>query len=564
LVPLVERYSSDGLGAPHFSTTKPAGHYGNGRQFGIVEKDLLAEDLTFLLENIMHGADPLAYFTIALFGATLAFTRPLHFHLFRTGSRLYGSARGGGISRLMVLFGAISLSVVCVWSLFMLCYAVPALRPHMRLCIALTIWCCLSLCILGVACILSWRVKAWLAERGLTLSSFAIIALVTAFILAMAVSPAKVLGQPLVLLLVCAYLASGICVRVVNWLPIIPLDESLRPVRSRNQSARRVVVIVFDELDQRLLFEDRFAGVDLPTIDAFVARALTLENAIPPSRCTEISIPALLTGRMVFETIPIGPNEITLQLSINGPHTPLASQRTIFHDAVDRGYRVGCNVGYHPLDHIFPGLFAAFGWQEAPETELGVEGGWVKSICLQIRSVFETPSFSLFSDTLYGRHSVSRYHRSVVSASSILGDDTLDFVFLHLPVPHPPFIFDRRTDEVTARHARKRSYHDNLSLVDKTLASLLDTIRASSKDRESVVILSSDHWWRHSKKKDLRVPFAVWFSATEPSIKNYLPRRNTVFMKDLVLEILEGSLASAQDIVNWLDSHAHDFVPSKT
>ena len=512
----------------------------------------------------MHGVDLLTYFTIALFSVTLAFTRPLFFHLFRTGGRLYGSARGGGVSRLMILFGAILLSAVAVWLFFILCAAIPVLRSCMRLWTTLTVWGCLCLCILGVACILSWRVKEWLVKRGLTLSTFAAIALVTALVVATAGSSPNVLGQPLVLLLVCAYLTSGLCVRAFSSLLIVPSDQDQRLIRSPSQSGRRVVVIVFDELDQRLLFDDRFSGVDLPTIDAFIARALTLENAIPPSRCTEISIPALLTGRIVFETIPIGPNEITLQLSVNGPHVPLAAQRTIFHDAVDRGYRVGCNVGYHPLNRMFPGLFAAFGWQEAPDTELGIEGGWFKSVWLQIRSVFETPSFSLFSDTLYGRHSVSRYQRSLASAISILGDDTIDFAFLHLPVPPPPFIFDRRTGEVTARHAGKRSYHDNLALVDKMLATLLDTIRAGSKDRESVIILSSDHWWRHSEKKDLRVPFAVWFSATEPSVKSYAPRRNTVFMKDLVLEILEGRLASAQDIVEWLDSNACDHVPTKT
>ena len=452
----------------------------------------------------MQDANLLTCFTIALFSVTLAFTRPLFFHLFRTGGHLYGSARGGDVARLTILFGAMSLSITVVWLFLVLCSTVPTLRSHMELWITVTIWGCLSLCM------------------------------------------------------------PGLFLRAVNPLSIAPSAKDPRPIQSQSQSARRVLVLVFDELDQRLLFDDRYPGLALPTIDAFMARALALNNAIPPCRCTEISIPALLTGRMVFETISIGPQELALQFSVDGSLMPLAAQRTVFHDAFDLGYRVGCNIGYHPLDRIFPGLFAAFAWQEAPDTELGIEGGWVKSIVLQVRSILETPTFSPFSDSLYGRHSVSRYHHSLASAVSILRDDTIDLAFLHLPVPHPPFIFDRRGEEVTSKHARKRSYHDNLALVDRSLAILLDTIRTSSKDRESIVILTSDHWWRHSKEKDVRVPFAVWFSATEPSIKSYAKRRNTVFLKDLVLELLEGKVVSDENIVNWLDAHAMDHAPTKT
>jgi len=434
----------------------------------------------------------------------------------------------------------------------------------MRLWFILTIWGCLSICILGIACVISWRVKEWLATRGLPLKVFPAIALAAALIGAVALSQTNTLGHPLVLLLVCGYLASGILVRAFNPLSVEPSAKDPRPIEPQCQSIRRVLVLVFDELDQRLLLDDRHPGLDLPAIDAFMSRALILNNAIPPCRCTEISIPALLTGRMVFETISVGPKELELQFSVDGRPTPLAAQRTLFHEAFDLGYRVGCNIGYHPLDRIFPGLFATFAWQEAPDTELGIEGGWMKSIWLQVRSILETPSFSPFSDTLYARHSVARYQRSVVSAISILGDETIDLAFLHLPVPHPPFIFDRKTNKVTARNAWKRSYHDNLALVDSTLATLLRTIRASSNNRESVVILTSDHWWRHSGDKNIRVPFAVWFSATESSIKHYTARKNTVFMKNFVLQLLVGKLLSGQNIVDWLDSHAPDYAPTKT
>lgn len=513
---------------------------------------------------MLHETTSLSLFTAALFAVILAFTRPLFFHLFRRGYRLYGSDRDDGMRRLGILFGAIFLSATGLWLLSLLLQVIPAYRPYTRLWILTTTWGGLSLCILGIVCILSWRVKQWLAIHSLSLRLFAAIALLVALVGAFTISRMAVLEHPIVLLLLCSYVGCGLCVRALSWPSYVPFDSPPLSAQLRNRSAKRVIVVVFDELDYRLLFERRPAWLAVPNIDAFIARSLSLQHAIPPSRCTEISIPALLIGQIVSETIAKGPNELDLQLAVGSPQIPFAQQRTMFHDALDHGYGVGCNVEYHPLHRIFPHLFAAVGWQQPPDTELGVKGNWVQSIWLQIRSVFETPAFSPFSDTLYGRHCVDRYHQCMASAISIVRDNTVDLAFLHFPIPHPPFIFDRHTNEVTARHASTRSYHDNLLLVDRTLANLMEAVRTSSTDRESVVILTSDHWYRHAAKQDFRVPFAVWLSATEPSVHTYAPRRNTIFLRKLISELLEGRLASAQEIVGWLDVSTCDHVPSKT
>lgn len=463
---------------------------------------------------------------------------------------------------ILVLFCAIALSVVAVTLLLLLVHAIPVARDFMHVWTFFVIFCGVALGIVGLSCIISWRVRAWLVRRKLGLKTFGAIALVSAIALSLTVAQTQLFEHASVPIVAASSLALGL---VIKWLAI-PARTRRSAVQSRSQvsrrSRRRVIIVVFDELDQRLLFEARSAGLALPTIDRFFNEALALENAVPPNRCTEISIPALLLGKIVLEAMPKGPSDLAIQMTVDGPFSSLSDYSTLFHDAYGRGYNVGCNVGYHPIEGLFPGIFRKVSCQEVPDMELGVDGSFPRSVCLQIRSILETPSFSLFADTLYARHAVSRYQRSLASSLAIIEDPCIDVAFLHIPVPHPPFIFDPQTRSVTARGARRRSYDDNLALVDQTLNALLDSAETTETAKETVVILTSDHWWRRSKVKDIRVPFAVWFSRSRRGIR-YSRHRNTILLRDLTGALLEGKLECEEDVCAWVDRNGIDCLPGK-
>jgi membrane-anchored protein YejM (alkaline phosphatase superfamily) len=75
---------------------------------------------------------------------------------------------------------------------------------------------------------------------------------------------------------------------------------------------------------------------------------------------------------------------------------------------------------------------------------------------------------------------------------ALIQDGRVRFVFLHLPIPHPPGIYDRH------RHMLRPSgtYLDNLVLADDALGSLLSEIDSTSYASQTTVIVSSDHSWR--------------------------------------------------------------------
>jgi hypothetical protein len=88
---------------------------------------------------------------------------------------------------------------------------------------------------------------------------------------------------------------------------------------------------------------------------------------------------------------------------------------------------------------------------------------------------------------------------------------------------------------------------------------------------DTVVLVSSDHWWRidiwpknqswteeersvMSEATDYRVPFILKLKGRKGSVV-YQPYFNTVLSQDLLLALLRGELAAPPDVTAWLDRH---------
>jgi hypothetical protein len=78
------------------------------------------------------------------------------------------------------------------------------------------------------------------------------------------------------------------------------------------------------------------------------------------------------------------------------------------------------------------------------------------------------------------------------AAKALIRDRNIRFVFIHLPVPHPPGIYDRTTG--TLRDTG--TYIDNLALSDRVLGDLMRELDATGLASRTTVIISSDHSWR--------------------------------------------------------------------
>ena len=78
-------------------------------------------------------------------------------------------------------------------------------------------------------------------------------------------------------------------------------------------------------------------------------------------------------------------------------------------------------------------------------------------------------------------------------SDQLLRDRSYSFVLLHLPVPHPWGIYDRRSGTLGTHST---SYIDNLALADKCLGGIVQVLQQTGQWDSSTIVLMGDHGWR--------------------------------------------------------------------
>jgi hypothetical protein len=154
----------------------------------------------------------------------------------------------------------------------------------------------------------------------------------------------------------------------------------------------------------------------------------------------------------------------------------------------------------------------------------------------------------------------------IAPAEALIRDEQIGFVFIHLAVPHPPGVYDRRMQQV-----RGGSYLDNLALADVDLGSLLQAIASTRSAANTTTMICSDHSWR--------IPIwrssAGWTNEDEQLAKGGFDPRpvllvhfpgeeqgsaisepvDSLVMHEILQETLRGSIRVQKDFVVWRSTH---------
>lgn len=325
--------------------------------------------------------------------------------------------------------------------------------------------------------------------------------------------------------------------------PAAPVVDALRP-------GRRVVLIVFDELDYRLAFAERPAGLALPAFDALLRESVVANHAEPPAGNTNEAIPSYLIGRRVQRTISSSAREG--RLVIKGTHDSLStdSVTTLFR----RARSLGANSGM-------------IGWN-LPFCRTGLGDGlvrcewWPSGLLLgRAESLGRTMLHQWISISPVNSRAIHwiRHDEMMAGALALVADPSLDLVVLHLAVPHYPWIYNAVGGRYTVMEFGARGYLGNLALADADLGALRTALESSGLNEETSLVVTSDHPWRESRtfdgRSDPRVPLIVHLSKARGG-STVLGPFNTVVTGDLCLALLAGSLNSADSVPAWLAAHA--------
>jgi hypothetical protein len=355
------------------------------------------------------------------------------------------------------------------------------------------------------------------------------------------------------------------------------LEDKPRPLPLAGSSAQRVVWVVFDEMDQRVTFSHRPSGLELDELDKLRSEAIHASNAYPPADFTLLSMPALLTGRLITRAEPYGPSELILTLADSGETVRWSEQPNIFTSARQVGVDTSVVGWYQPYCRILGSSIT-----ECSSQDIGR-----RTLAAGILRHFESVAYSVPAAEQLGlpdrkdielarkrRRHQEDYLRILEQAKRVTIDRRLGLVLVQFPVPHSPGIYSRakRDFELEA----ESSYLDNLALADRALGELRRHMESAGVWDDAIVLVTSDHWWRadiwrgmkrseqhrwtaedesvFTAEIDQRVPYLLKLPRQITGLSYELPF-NTVLTPDLLLALLAGELRTQGEVIEWLRSH---------
>jgi hypothetical protein len=330
----------------------------------------------------------------------------------------------------------------------------------------------------------------------------------------------------------------------------------------------RVVWIIFDELDQELLFPLRPKRIALPEFDRLRATSVHAEQAKPTAFYTSEAFPSLVTGRIVRDVLATGPKTLRLAFR-DGGKEQWGETAGVFKSAREAGFNAGITGWHHPFCRIFGDVLSACKWEMNHDAFSTLRREYVYRDMPQGLYRFGGKLWN----RLHGGGTVQaaeyeevateqrkQVDRLIESAVEMVGDERFGLLLLHFPVPHPPSI---------ARVANG-NYFDNLTEADAILGRLRRKLENSALWDKTTFLVMSDHplrvpvWesrptWTQEEatlskqRAGLSVPFLLKMAGQSTSVA-YDEKLNTVITHDLILDILHGRLRDAASVSEWLRS----------
>lgn len=301
--------------------------------------------------------------------------------------------------------------------------------------------------------------------------------------------------------------------------PSAYVDQPNAQLVATRSNARRLIWIIFDELDQSLIYEHRPPSVALPNFDL-----LPRDRTEASGLYTLEAIPSMLTGQRVDRGQELGPGDLLLRRGRQGVR--FSESRNIFDDLRDHGVNSAILGSELPYCRAVGHSVASCGWAPSGTVHTALKR---PSILDRATYLLRTRPFTLpgLSSTRFYRAPLfdeqtrreSRRTEAAIfelmrrRAAALAADTRYQLVYMHFPIPHLLSFYDRRKHAYSTEDSS--SYLDNLALADRTLGE----IRAAMPPDTSLLV-TSDHPLR-----DWIIEDAAWWNDHETASLGSIPRR---------------------------------------
>jgi arylsulfatase A-like enzyme len=143
----------------------------------------------------------------------------------------------------------------------------------------------------------------------------------------------------------------------------------------------------------------------------------------------------------------------------------------------------------------------------------------------------------------------------------------MGLVLIHLPVPHPPAIYDRHRGVVSAEG--KTRYIDSVSLADRTLGLLRHALEDAGLWDRTALLVTADHGWRVqmwrgdaewtpeeeiASHTDTSGPPFILRLPGKNTERLYAKPFNTLVTREIIVGILKGTVTASSQLPTVIES----------
>jgi hypothetical protein len=322
-------------------------------------------------------------------------------------------------------------------------------------------------------------------------------------------------------------------------------------------SGSRVVWLLFDEMDQRITFEDRPRDLEMPEFDRLRATAIYADAVQEAGPNTNPAVPSLLTGRTVVLGRVLGQARFGVTFQGSNKEIDITETSHLFRRAGALGFSSGIAGWEMPYCRLFGQELDQCWWCEGVRYDNSIRANLAGATIDSLRSLLETKNFSLFGQSICLRQHIENIENLTQVATTLATNESVDLVFVHLHGAHPPHVYDRRKHDLSLANSPIRGYADSLALCDLTLGRIRGAMEQRGLWDRTTVLVASDHHSRSSGVFDGKIDHRSIFilkMAGQSRGQVFSRPLNAVVSGDLILEILRGDVKNPNDARGWLDS----------
>ncbi|MDQ3171868.1 MAG: sulfatase-like hydrolase/transferase [Acidobacteriota bacterium] len=330
-----------------------------------------------------------------------------------------------------------------------------------------------------------------------------------------------------------------------------------QPERQTSPDGARVLWLLFDELDYRLIAGERENAPTLPAFKALMSEAFVATQATSPERKTLSAIPSIFTGRHVRTATPSG-RDLILRFDEGGGRW--ATQASPFTRVREKNFWTGIVGWYHPYCDALPGQFDWCEWTPFT-TERHQSASIVEATLKQAQEA--AGAFSLLfrnnlDQTLQTQAQLEQarhehfdvWRRADARGKALALAQRPGLAMIHYPVPHAPGIL-----QLVSPAESWTGYLGNAVLADRTLAALRADLEASGRWTDTVIVVSADHAWRTARPSDPRVPLIIKLPGAAAHA-TYDHEISLMVLHDLLPRLVQREIATTDQLGVYLSRAA--------